>query len=44
MFPCLYGKVEVDGMINAHIKDAVALCDWAATIQYEIQVSICKLL
>ena len=25
-------------MLNAHIKDAVALCDWAARMEYEIQV------
>ena len=31
-------QVEVDGMLNAHIKDAVALCDWAARMEYEIQV------
>lgn len=30
-------QVEVEGMMNAHIKDAVALCDWAARMEYEIQ-------
>jgi hypothetical protein len=30
-------QVEVEGMMNAHIKDAEALCDWAARMEYEIQ-------
>jgi hypothetical protein len=32
-------KVEAEGMMNAHIKDAVALCDWAARMEYEIQAN-----
>jgi hypothetical protein len=35
----LYVKVEAEGMMNAHIKDAVALCDWAARMEYEIQAN-----
>ena len=29
--------VEVNGMINAHIRDAVALCDFFAWLETEFQ-------
>ena len=36
---CGVDLVEAEGMMNAHIKDAVALCDWAARMEYEIQAN-----
>ncbi|XP_023336292.1 xaa-Pro aminopeptidase 1 [Eurytemora carolleeae] len=32
-------KVEEDGMMNAHVKDALALCEWASRIEKDIQDS-----
>ena len=29
--------VEVAGMVEAHIRDAVAVCDWAAFMEHQIQ-------
>ena len=31
-------EAEISGMIEAHIKDAVAFCDWAAFMETQIQV------
>ena len=33
-----FGQIEAAGMMNAHIRDAVALCSWAAFMENEIQV------
>jgi len=32
-------EVEVTGMIESHIRDAMALCDWAAFMEQQIEVS-----
>ena len=36
--------VEVDGMKNAHLKDAVALCDFMSLLQEEVSAAISSLL
>jgi len=33
-------KVEEEGMMNAHVKDAVALIGWAAMIEQQIQMGV----
>ena len=32
-------EVEISGMIESHIRDAVALCDWASMMEEQLQVS-----
>jgi len=31
-------QVETNGMIQAHIRDAIALCDWAALMEEQLEV------
>ena len=33
-------KVEEDGMMFAHVRDAVALISWAARIEQDVQVCL----
>jgi Xaa-Pro aminopeptidase len=37
LMKALKNPVEVNGMINAHIRDAVALCDFFAWLEEQFQ-------
>ena len=38
-FQAIKNDVEVNGMIESHIRDAMALCEWAAFMEQQIQVA-----
>lgn len=40
MMKAIKNKVEADGMMNAHLKDAVALCDVISLMVEEVNYKL----